>query len=239
MTPAYHAIQSTLLSLRSASLRGIHETPLSARSHDVLAPFRPLAKSRASDLTFPTVVNEMTPKKREGAFETSSTEPAGTSFQEVPPPNASLKGLGHMVLPVPAMKDVAPKADDSLQEEATSPTRGEITVHGVVIPPKPRPPSEEGTLFPSRGLTQLIQEECCMSGCIHCVYTIYADDLEAYSSALTSAQAALISAGVDKADWPVEVKGGDARDASRDGWVEREKKRVEEEPDPSMAAFLA
>ena len=76
-----------------------------------------------------------------------------------------------------------------------------------------------------------------MSGCVHCVYTIYADDLEVYSTALTTARDALISAGVSRLHWPDEVKGVD--DNAGGGMVEREKQRIEDGLDPSMAAFLA
>ncbi len=76
-----------------------------------------------------------------------------------------------------------------------------------------------------------------MSGCVHCIYTIYADELETYSTALQSARAALTSAGVKKAGWPEEVRGID--DGSGGGMVERERRKVEDGLDPSMAAFLA
>lgn len=72
-----------------------------------------------------------------------------------------------------------------------------------------------------------------MSGCVHCVYTMYADDLELYSSALDSARAALTTAGVRQTEWPDEVRGSDG------GMVEKEKKKVEDGMDPSLAAFLA
>ena len=75
-----------------------------------------------------------------------------------------------------------------------------------------------------------------MSGCVHCVYTIYADDLELYTDALESARKALTKAQVPTSQWPEEVQtkssgAGEVRDA--------EVKKVEESVDPSMAAFLA
>ncbi len=67
---------------------------------------------------------------------------------------------------------------------------------------------------------------------------MYADDLELYSSALSSAREALSSASVSKADWPEELRQGDG-DGNGNGLVGREMKKMEDEMDPSMAAFLA
>jgi hypothetical protein len=74
-----------------------------------------------------------------------------------------------------------------------------------------------------------------MSGCVHCVYTIYADDLEIYTESLSSARQALLSAKVPSSEWPEEVR------TSEDGaGVKREEvKKVESSVDPAMAAFLA
>lgn len=75
-----------------------------------------------------------------------------------------------------------------------------------------------------------------MSGCVHCVYTIYADDLELYTDALESARQALTKAQIPVAQWPDEVqtKSDGAEEVRGD-----ELKKVEESVDPSMAAFLA
>ena len=76
-----------------------------------------------------------------------------------------------------------------------------------------------------------------MSGCVHCVYTVYADELEAYSAALTSARAALVSDGIAEAEWPEEVRALDIKGGP--GLVESEKRKMVDAMDPSMAAFLA
>ncbi|WVR04797.1 hypothetical protein IAU60_001809 [Kwoniella sp. DSM 27419] len=147
--------------------------------------------------------------KRGIIFETSATTPVGTSLQEVPPDSAGSK----VVSTAPAVKEgVSDRPDLDRRVK-------EMTVQGVVVPPKPVPPGEE---------------ECCMSGCVHCVYTIYADNLEVYVEALRDAREALIRSDTPKAEWPEEVREEDKGDVKQ-----AEEKKVEREVDPAMAAFLA
>ncbi len=145
MILARHALKELFTPINVRSLRQLHITRTHLRSHDVLAPFRPRPhQPRFSTPTFPASIEEITPEKRSEAFQTSSTQPAGTSFQEVPPPNAPLKGQGHLAVPIPAMKD-PPSADERTGKgKVPSELRGEITVQGIVVPPKPRAPGEEG-----------------------------------------------------------------------------------------------
>ena len=46
------------------------------------------------------------------------------------------------------------------------------TIHGVPIPPRPTEP-----------------DNCCMSGCMHCVWDDYRDDIEMWATRVTEAQA--------------------------------------------------
>lgn len=78
-----------------------------------------------------------------------------------------------------------------------------------------------------------------MSGCVHCVYTIYADDLEIYTDALSEARQALVQAGRALSGWPevvrtMEKQGKSGADVEKDAT-----KKVVEGLDPTMAAFLA
>lgn len=79
--------------------------------------------------------------------------------------------------------------------------------------------------------------ECCMSGCVNCVYNVYADDLEFYTTALSSAREALLRAGTPEKEWPEAVKVVGAKGAK--GMEQGEKAKMEEGMDPVMAAFLA
>jgi hypothetical protein len=70
--------------------------------------------------------------------------------------------------------------------------------------------------------------DCCMSGCVHCVLTIYADDLEEYNTAMDTARAKLEVKKIPRAEWPRVMD-------------ERDEDAEEEAPklDPTMAAFAA
>jgi hypothetical protein len=72
-----------------------------------------------------------------------------------------------------------------------------------------------------------------MSGCVHCVYTIYAEELETYTQAMIDARAALTKSKIPRESWPEDV-----REKSEE---EVEKVKVEEglDLDPTLAAFLA
>lgn len=70
-----------------------------------------------------------------------------------------------------------------------------------------------------------------MSGCVHCVLTIYADDLQEYNAAMDEARAKLEAKGTPRDKWPRVM---DEQEAD-----------VEEEAaaapnlDPTLAAFAA
>ena len=125
--------------------RHLHGTSYQFRSHDVLARFRqPSSRPEASGPSLLTRT-ETTSDSKSGTFETSSTEPAGMSFQQVPSPDIAPIGAGHLAIAVPAMKDAAP-ADAAQHTGSEGGRMNEKLVLGVTIPPKPRPPAEEGTL---------------------------------------------------------------------------------------------
>ncbi len=78
-----------------------------------------------------------------------------------------------------------------------------------------------------------------MSGCVHCVYTIYADDMEEYTSALQDARTALENSATPVAEWPAVVRALKEQGMSGRDKGEEEKKEVERKVDPSLAVFLA
>ncbi|WWC86711.1 uncharacterized protein L201_001588 [Kwoniella dendrophila CBS 6074] len=146
-------------------------------------------------------------------FQTTSTKPVLSSIQEIPSVKTETQGV-RLANTLPAMKDTY-EIDKAKKKEGGR--RKEINVQGIIVPPKPIPPGEE---------------ECCMSGCVNCVYTIYADDLELYQSSVESAKNALKEMKIPEVDWPEELKG-------RPKSEEEIKEGVENNVDPVMSAFLA
>jgi hypothetical protein len=77
-----------------------------------------------------------------------------------------------------------------------------------------------------------------MNSCVNCVYNLYADDLEAYTSALDSAHTVLLSANIPKNRWPEAVKRLDRKVGGKEGVKREEEGRMREGMDPVMMAFL-
>lgn len=76
-----------------------------------------------------------------------------------------------------------------------------------------------------------------MSGCVHCIYNIYADELETYTESLDLARKALTAAGRPESTWPTAVRRVDEKGV--EGVRNEEKGRVVDGMDPVMSAFLA
>lgn len=72
-----------------------------------------------------------------------------------------------------------------------------------------------------------------MSGCVHCVLTIYAEDVVAYDEAVEQARQALARKGVAHDDWPEAVTESEVRPG------ETETALKPPPMDPSIAAFMA
>ncbi|KAL1407351.1 hypothetical protein Q8F55_006773 [Vanrija albida] len=135
-----------------------------------------------------------------------------------PPPPAPPNELPRAAneLPRPNELPQIPGVNDLTPLHASPPSGPEVLVAGVHIPPKPVPPGAE---------------DCCMNGCVNCVYTLYADDMEVYTAAVSDARAALKKSGVPELEWPDAVKsesGGGAAAAA-----------APQPADPAMAAFMA
>lgn len=83
-----------------------------------------------------------------GQFETASTVPAGSSIQEVPAPDSRPDNEGvRRAVALPAMQPVGGDGDgDGESAIKGKEPKGEVEmiVEGVVVPPKPRPPNDEG-----------------------------------------------------------------------------------------------
>lgn len=113
-------------SARPAAYRGFRTTPSCNR--DLFAKYR-----RADDPS-------SSAGKDSATFQTVSTVPAGSSFQDVPAPLTDKNEVkSRMAIPLPAMASL----DETRSKPVQARGREEI-VQGVVVPAKPRPPTEEG-----------------------------------------------------------------------------------------------
>ncbi|GAA5871188.1 hypothetical protein JCM8547_001481 [Rhodosporidiobolus lusitaniae] len=107
---------------------------------------------------------------------------------------------------------------------------------GVEVPVKPHPPAEG---------------ECCMSGCAHCIYDLYLEDLEHFHEVLASSrQKALdqvknLREGgqlVPTGEWPKEwgslEEEGKEKEVDPKEKAKEELERTRQDLDPTMRAFL-
>lgn len=135
-------------------------------------------------------------------------------------------------------------SSDTVAEAANGQSSmGPTIIRGIVIPLKPPPPGPE---------------ECCMSGCAHCAYDIYAEDLEDFHSRLSSVRSQLtqLSPPVTRQEWRDDLLGDYPSSAASSGdgsagaagsateseemkeRAQREVDRVIGDLDPTMRAFL-
>lgn len=125
---------------------------------DLLAKYaRPHAPKYSNDpnatARYPTFA-----KGLNDAFETSATAPVLASIQEVPPHSARSK----LAATLPAM--VTPQDVPAIK---SPPAQPEIKVAGVIIPPKPVPPGEEGTrLYKHSLMNRMLHVGLCPL-CVH------------------------------------------------------------------------
>ncbi|GAA5840113.1 hypothetical protein JCM5353_008514 [Sporobolomyces roseus] len=127
----------------------------------------------------------------------------------------------------------------ALLEQANQ-KKGRIVIAGIELPLKPNPP-EEG-----------VNKECCMSGCAHCVYDLYLEDIEHYHGQIASFKSLILNETLPslsqeeqemvRRDWPVEIFG-EFGEREREGEgakekAERELRETRKALDPATRAFL-
>ncbi|KAF9916665.1 hypothetical protein BX616_003162 [Lobosporangium transversale] len=96
----------------------------------------------------------------------------------------------------------------------SKPTSESTMYHGFKIPVKPTPPGAE---------------DCCMSGCAHCIYDIYEEERQEYKREL-----AKVLEDISKAGLPPPPSA--SAHGSNDG--DGNSKNAEDDIDPGMKAFL-
>ncbi|WVN89315.1 uncharacterized protein L203_104537 [Cryptococcus depauperatus CBS 7841] len=179
------------------------------RQLDYLAPFRrpphPPSSFKNSLQNVPsTPYQPYISTDGHSSYERLPAFPEGSSLQHVP----SHQEGSDVMEAIPAIKDG--------HEKASGKRTRDMVIQGVVVPPRPVPPGDE---------------ECCMSGCVNCVYTAYSQELEEYMAAIDAAREALKAAHISQEDWPDEIENS--------GNVERVKGQEESGMDTGMSAFLA
>ncbi|KAG0037467.1 hypothetical protein BGZ82_002466 [Podila clonocystis] len=114
---------------------------------------------------------------------------------------------------LPTAQSRAASAASTLESSLSRASQQGTDYHGFRIPVKPTPPGAE---------------DCCMSGCAHCIYDIYEEDRQEYKEALVKVLENIQKAGLPPP--PPDVvpasgaQGGDAKD--------------NDDMDPGMKAFL-
>ncbi|KIS69952.1 uncharacterized protein UMAG_02464 [Mycosarcoma maydis] len=171
------------------------------------------------------------------SVESLAANPTGSSSIQETPVDAvepeSKFGINLERQATPAEVTTAPTTEAVLTCSESQSSLGSTTIRGIAIPLKPPPPGPE---------------ECCMSGCAHCAYDIYAEDLQDFHSRLSSVrtQLAQLSPPVTREEWRQDLLGDYPSSDSEAGGSEddmkeraqREVDRVISDLDPTMKAFL-
>ncbi|KAG0265205.1 hypothetical protein BG011_005248 [Mortierella polycephala] len=99
-----------------------------------------------------------------------------------------------------------------------APASDSFQYHGFRVPIKPAPPGAE---------------DCCMSGCAHCIYDIYAEDRQEYKFKLAKVLKEIEAAGLPPPPNTTtgSTNAGDAASTSNSN-------EDDDDMDPSMKAFL-
>ncbi|KAK3811188.1 MAG: oxidoreductase-like protein [Benniella sp.] len=154
-------------------------------------------------------------------------QPASQTTSSIPTASGAKKGYGNTLptadtrktensLPTAVSKGSASFATGT-PSSLSQPTAQSTPYHGFLIPVKPTPPGAE---------------DCCMSGCAHCIYDIYEEDRQEYKQKLAKVLEEIEKAGLPP---PPNVSTGSDGSNSADGNKSNED---DSDMDPSMKAFL-
>ncbi|KAF9169607.1 hypothetical protein BGX20_010084 [Mortierella sp. AD010] len=147
-------------------------------------------------------------------------DPTGHVFQGTPattPTKDEIKKGYSNVFPKAANRteNNFPTATTGNKSSLSNPRADSTLYHGFTIPVKPKPPGSE---------------DCCMSGCAHCIYDVYEEDRQDYKLKLAKVLKEIEKAGFPP---PTDVATNSTSDNKGDNNV-----NSDSDMDPSMKAFL-
>ena len=96
-----------------------------------------------------------------------------------------------------------PVQNENLRKESMK------TFHGFVVPQEPKLPTDDGTFLldkPHRDVFINHIIECCMSGCVVCVYDLYEECLASYEDSIVTLRRSLGALGIPQDTWPLNVR---------------------------------
>jgi hypothetical protein len=119
-----------------------------------------------------TVLNQYLPRLEMLKKPTSEVQPLTQTAPEPPPPESLPKTQKESTLEK-ARSIFGPKLVDPAERRKEIDAASQV-IAGVTVPPKPGEP-----------------DNCCMSGCVNCVWDLYRDDMEEWAEKSAQARAAM------------------------------------------------
>ncbi|KAJ9142337.1 Oxidoreductase-like protein [Pleurostoma richardsiae] len=179
----------------------IHDEPT---PYERVKPEEPPTTSTATEPPPPKTSRGRKPKEEKVASSSASTS-SGTTKAPAPPPSVSTSPPVPTPPPASAQQQakvifgsrlIGPAEREERLAEMRSRSR---LIAGVLVPPRPEEP-----------------DNCCMSGCVNCVWDRYRDDMEEWATATTEAERRLQAqqagtAGEASVPPSPGVSGGDGR----------------------------
>ncbi|KAI8198883.1 UPF0651 protein [Colletotrichum sp. SAR 10_76] len=180
----------------------------------------PLGAYYESILTSPQPIPDVKPEEPPSSSAAKQEEQQGRKTSPLSPshPEPSAEALSAQPVPTPPPQTAAEKAaivfGSALAGPAERKKRLEemrarsTTVAGVVIPPKPEEP-----------------DNCCMSGCVNCVWDRFREEMEEWSAANAEAQLKLREQQEDKGEAVADTMSmDDDGGGSETNWVPKDPK---------------
>jgi hypothetical protein len=151
---------------------------------------------------------------------TTKDQPPTTTTTPPPPSPSSLEATKAQTLA--KARIVFGSSGSSRREHKDQISAASKEIAGVKVPPKPKEPTGD---------------DCCMSGCVNCVWDIYREEFEEWSAASKAAREKMVAmqGGVDK-DTTASPGAGLASSVDEDGggsealWIQEDAEKEKKDP---------